>query len=311
MKLKRYWASPYEIGKEWDQILTVSPERMALSFSAGSLEVEGHGFRFNSTKFAEVRIPKVVLGGSTTFGHYCSRSDSWPEQLENLIGETVFNCGQPKSDVWMSLQNLVHFVRSNLEMKIDKVITYDGVNQNAGFNQFIRNSNSYRPEHTNFQQLDRIMEVFRLVTSTSFNRYQLFLFLFGTRYREKLLRRIELDRKKKGGATQIQTLEYFAVSEAQLYCSTLRVMKSFVEKSLDSQLIAFLQPTLFDYFKPSWDDRNRAQYLRILYDAILEYEKDVIDLRGIPLLLPEDFIDWAHLTPSGNLKVARAISNFL
>jgi len=133
--------------------------------------------------------------------------------------------------------------------------------------------------------------------------------LFGTRYREKLLRRLELGRKK-GGATQSQTLEYFAVSEAQLYCSTLSVMKSFVEKSLDSQLITFLQPTLFDYFKPSWDDRNRAQYLRVLYDAILEYEKDVIDLRGIPLL-PEDFIDWAHLTPSGNLRVASAISNFL
>lgn len=306
MKIERYWAGPWEIGKEFHQSLIVSPERIALSFPSGTLEVEEHGFRYSSAKLAAGQPAIVAIGGSTTFGHYCSRRDSWPDQLEVITGRTIINCGQPKADLWMSFQNLLHFARINENVGIAKVITYDGVNQNAGFNQFVRNASSYSPEHTNYGQLDRMMEVFKLTTTTSFNRYQFLLFLFGIRYREILLRKIEAGRKVCSFPKN--PLEYFAISEAELYCATIRVMRSFVEHSLSSQLMVFLQPTLFDYFPPSREDRSRALYLKLLYDAILEIDKSIFDLRAVSTLAPDDFIDWAHLTPGGNLKIAMELS---
>ena len=44
---------------------------------------------------------------------------------------------------------------------------------------------------------------------------------------------------------------------------------------------------------------------------VIELDDHVIDLRLTPNLVPDDFIDWAHLTPAGNLKIAKEISKFI
>lgn len=306
MRLARYWATPYDVGDEWNEVLCVSPERLALSYPNGVLQVQENGFRYGERRVFESESLTIALGGSTTFGHFCLAEDSWPEQLGRLTSQKVVNLGQPKSDIWMSLQNLLHYIRINPDVRINRVISYDGVNQNGGYNQYLRNAEKYRPEHTNYQQMNLIFETYRKVTGSKFSRHQILFFLFGRKYREILLKKISASNKNI--RERQQTLEYFAGEEARIYCKTLQVMRGVVEKFTNSQLINFLQPCLFDYFEPRGEDVSKAIYLRTFYESVNELDKHVISLRYVTNLEPSDFIDWAHLTPAGNFKIAQEIS---
>jgi hypothetical protein len=61
--------------------------------SEGIVLIDNNGFRNNGNGMGKMSSSILTIGGSTTFGDEVKDNESWPSQLEALIGQRVLNAG--------------------------------------------------------------------------------------------------------------------------------------------------------------------------------------------------------------------------
>lgn len=311
MLIDRYWAPPFEVHDAWAQRTELNPSRLTLIFPPGVHETNKLGYRFNEDLIYSNEEVIIVLGGSTTFGHYCKSKDSWPNLLSLKSNSKVINLSQPKADIWASFIALIDFVRAFPSLRISRIVTYDGINQNSAYGHFMRDSPEFRPEHMNFRVIHREMTLFREITDKKLNLKTIGYFILGNRFKEHLEKRS----KSKRIPAKLKPLPHMTrliQEESKFYLSTVNLMQEFCEKVLSAEFSAILEPTLFDYL-PATSEREpedhtfRRIYYRDLYNIILGNNKNIWDLRKLISLSSEHFIDFAHLTPNGHKLVSDAM----
>lgn len=65
----------------------------AVTDPEGIVVIDKNGFRSNGNGMDEMSPSILAVGGSTTFGDEVDDNESWPSQLEALIGQRVLNAG--------------------------------------------------------------------------------------------------------------------------------------------------------------------------------------------------------------------------
>ena len=99
-----------------------------------------YGFRLPNSKIEfEERYSKdkkkklFCFGGSTTWGQFCKYEDTYPYNLEKLLGDefSVYNFGGCDSDARTQIYILIDLLRKNFLP--DHVLFLDGINEKAGW----------------------------------------------------------------------------------------------------------------------------------------------------------------------------------
>jgi hypothetical protein len=310
MKISRDWAPDYEVSDGWSSPLEIARTRCQLIFKSETVSLDNLGFR----KHTEMKQPGtsdiIALGGSTTFGYFVNNDSSWPAQLERLSGLGVVNLSQVKGDVWTSITCLLDKVRHSPDTTARAVLTYDGVNQSSAFLAKNLPHKESLFQHPNYNQLQQILTRYRSLTSSRFSFEHLAFFLFGSRFLEwQLARRYD---HAMNAIFSDRDITQAAEEEARNYLACLKILREVSGSCLNAEVIAFLQPFLFQYWKGGGEEfRKRSLYLNSLYERILECDSEVIDLRAVYGLNSIHFLDWAHVDSEGNRLIAEAIKNEL
>jgi len=310
MNISRDWAPDYEVSDSWSSPLEIARTRCQLIFKSETVTLDDLGFRKHTEMKQQGTHDIIALGGSTTFGYLVTDNSSWPAQLEGLSGLGVINLSQVKGDVWTSITCLLDKLRHSPKITARAVLTYDGVNQSSSF---LAKNLSHKESlfaHPNYGQLQQIITRYRSLTSSRFSFENLAFFLFGRRYLEW-----QLARSYQQGLNWISSdrdIAQAAEKEASNYLACLKILREVSGSCLNAEVIAFLQPFLFQYWRGGGEEfRKRSLYLNSLYERILECDSEVIDLRDVYGLNPIHFLDWAHVDSEGNRLIAEAIKNEL
>lgn len=312
MLIPRYWSETYIVQDEWNYDAELVPSRLSLNYPKFSLETNSLGFRFSELDLNSEREVILTLGGSTTFGHYCSLKESWPSILQTKTDLTIINLGQPKADIWQSFIVLIDFIRTHPKLKIKMIITYDGVNQNAAYGHFMRDSEQYQLEHMNYRLINRELEIFKQISENKFQMENLALFLFGKKFKRYLINQKKQDRLPVERKPE-NCMDKFVLSESEFFFSTLNLLREFSSEVLKAKFFHFLEPTLFDFLPDTFkkqefgDYQFRRRYYDKLYKQISLAYPEQQNLRSIKGLTCHDFIDFAHLTPRGYAIIAKNI----
>jgi len=323
LAISRPWATEILVDSFWWNPLDLLKSQAILGYQSVPVPTNALGFRVeNSTEMES--IPNysqhgeqiVCLGGSTTFGYYLDHSESWPQQLAELLengqkGFNVLNLGLVKGDLWQSLRSLADAARHGL--RPDVCIFLDGVNQYSGYLQWKSSLDKYLPISPQYWNLKSIMDSYHgsILKQIVHKRAVGFRVL-----KSGLVKRIPFAIRRLrrsltiGNSSEVltdKTLEKFIEGEALLYLSTKDVIERFCKSLGCTKILFMLQPTLFDV-QNSDKSTDKYQYLKLLYTAITKRDLDVIDIScEVPGLRPEHFIDWVHTNSDGNAFLAARI----
>lgn len=70
-------------------------------------------------KFNNLQTINIATGGSTTYGKFCSKSSSsWPDQLEILSGNKIYNHAKNGSNSDYALRNIDYFIKKKNPQKV-------------------------------------------------------------------------------------------------------------------------------------------------------------------------------------------------
>lgn len=300
MKIAREWSTPIHVDDVWNEKLSVIPSKAILGFFGGKIETNSLGNRIdNDFTHTFTQDHGCCVGGSTTFGHFCSLGDSYPKLLQEMSGIPIVNLGLAKADLWLGFQSLLDHVRIS-DSRPNFVIFLDGVNQNSALSQSIDQVANFQILSPLTPQTRLILEGFRSANGKPFKMENLFRFLLGRRYQDKKIANLWNQRKIPN---EIQ----FIGEEAELYVRSIHLVREILD-SLGIRYFFCLQPTLYDVWESG--DSYQKIYLDQLYSRILSLCTMPIDLRKFAsqYLKAEHFIDWAHLNRDGNEALATIIS---
>ena len=299
MKIHRSWSASYFVNDVWQEHLSVIPSKSILGYHGGDIKTDCLGNRIDEeTNITSVLEYGCCVGGSTTFGHFCDFSDSYPKHLEKILHFPIINLGLAKADLWLGFQNLLDFLR--LQDKYPKfVIFVDGINQNSAITQTINGDKEFKLMSPLTPQTKLLLKEFRESNKGFKNIENWFRFIFGNKYQNY---KNAIAYKKR----EIPSDTLFVKDEASIYIQSKDLISK-VLTDLGIKSYFCLQPSLWDV----WDTTPSYQgvYLNNLYSLILSTTSNVYDLRTNvrEFLQPEHFIDWAHLNPQGNRQLARLI----
>ena len=236
-----------------------------------------------------------VFGGSTIWGTGVDDKNTIPSLIEKLTNISTLNLGETG---YNTTQQINLLLKELVKHKPKKIIFYDGVND---VGKCLKNLNYF----STYQEI-----VIQNSLSMS-NSEKLIIAPF------KILTKV----KKFIQKNQNTKLEYNCdtdVSKAE------KIAKTFVNNWITAELIAqknnikfipILQPTMFtstsnkDYLPDNYDELKK-QY-EILYELIKkELNKQNFKYLNLENSLNEKenyFIDYNHLSPNGNMKIASEI----
>lgn len=300
MKIFREWANPVNIDDVWNEKLSVIPSKSILGYFGGKIQTDSLGNRIDASFDTPINhFFGCCIGGSTTFGHFCTLETSYPKHLQSVTGIPISNLGLAKADLWLGFQNLMDYLRLSKVMP-NFVIFLDGVNQNSALTQSINAANQFQIMSPLTQQTRKILEWYKSANDKPFNIENFQRFLFGKKYQNRI---IANSYKKMKIPTKFQFIE----NEASIYVKSISFIKTTLDL-LNIKSFFCLQPTLYDVWQPG--NSYQKDYLTQLYSEILKISDLPIDTRKFAkqYLRPEHFIDWAHLDSEGNKALAKMIA---
>jgi len=306
LKIERLWGEDSHLPDFWSTPLEISQTRLQLIFKSKNISLDELGFRKHQSVSHLDSCEIIALGGSTTFGYYVEDGESWPAHFETITRRKVTNLAQVKGDIWTSIGSLTDKKRHDPGINPRFILTYDGVNQSSAFLTQLKRFERVTYQHPNFPQLQEILHGYRRLTTKKMSIEQIGYFLYGKRFLNwKLARRYNSTFDKKTSNEEI--LESSKI-EAENYLTCLGLLRKISNSCFSAQVVAFLQPHLFCYWKGADEEhRIRKIYLDGLYQEILLRDAEVVDLRYIDGLTAENFFDWAHVNGEGNLIIANGV----
>jgi lysophospholipase L1-like esterase len=259
-----------------------------------------NGYRMNSANENFTLNKDIwVFGGSTTWGTGSDDENTVPSLIEKLTNISTLNLGETG---YNTTQELNLLLKELVKHKPKKIIFYDGVND---VGKCMKNLNYF----STGQEIV-LQSLFQSMSSESYSKKLIIAPL-------KILEKV----KKFFQKNQNTELTYNCdtdVSKAE------EIAKTFVNNWISVELIAkknnikfipILQPTIFtstsnkDYLSTNYDELKK-QY-EILYELIKkELKKEdfkYLNLENSLNKAENYFIDFCHLSPNGNMKIASEI----
>jgi|GEM_PF-3401856 len=136
------------------------PYLVGIPRSGGVLPLWGKKVTFTGNRtrwtggstFGDDKIRVVCLGGSTTFGAYASDDETWPAQLQMLLGDryAVYNYGMLG---YTTAENIIQMALLIPEIKPDIVVFYTGWDDIANYHRFERSPDYVRHGFEQFENL--------------------------------------------------------------------------------------------------------------------------------------------------------------
>jgi len=258
-----------------------------------------NGYRMNNTNENFILNKDIwVFGGSTVWGTGADDKNTIPSLIEKLTNISTLNLGETG---YTTTQELNLLLKELVKHKPKKIIFYDGVND---VGKCKKNLNYFSTG-----QEARLQTIFQSKLSEPYSKNLIIAPL-------KILEKVKNYLKKN------TKLEYdcdINVLKAE------NIAKTFVNNWINVELIAkknnikfipILQPTIFtstsnkNYLLISNYDELKKQY-EILYELIKkELSKEdfkYLNLENSLNKVENYFIDFCHLSPNGNMKIAREI----
>lgn len=240
-----------------------------------------------------------VFGGSTTWGTGSDDKNTIPSLIEKLTNISTLNLGETG---YNTTQELNLLLKELVKHKPKKIIFYDGVND---VGKCLKNLNYF----STGQEIV-LQNIFQSVSSESNSKKLIIAHL-------KILEKVKKFFQKNQNAERIYNCDT-DVSKAE------KIAKTFVNNWISVELIAkknnikfvpILQPTIFtstsnkDYLPTNYDELKKQ------YEIVYELIKKELNKEDFKYLNLENslnkaenyFIDFCHLSPNGNMKIASEI----
>ncbi len=107
------------------------PYRMRPGADPGWLDINSLGSRGSEPEFPKQRLRVVTYGGSTTFGYPFRWSETWPGQLEALLGRDGYEVLNASISGATTADTLVNFALIHSDLEPDYLLVYHGTNDFA------------------------------------------------------------------------------------------------------------------------------------------------------------------------------------
>ncbi|MFT5165020.1 MAG: hypothetical protein ACI8P3_000244 [Saprospiraceae bacterium] len=279
------------------------------------ITIDTNGFRYTPQLMNDNdSLPiAVFLGGSTMYGSGCPDNYTIPFYFaRNQKGFKVFNFGQPTYTAYQSFIALQLEITKGFEPNL--VISYDGVNNSPALHGFFEHS-----REALFKE--RIQGVRPADTSKDFLSFRANRkFIEILRYKIKSNEDSTIDFNKAAPKMQNEAAA-IELLESWLAMKTLC-------KEHDADFVCFLQPHTFvgnpdlsNLINSNYTNWHRGLYNSYQYydnvfrlldtDKYKELKPHFYDLTNVLDHMPNVYIDFCHLSPNGNEKIADEILKYL
>jgi hypothetical protein len=279
------------------------------------INIDSQGFRYTPQHpLVKNSAKKIIfLGGSTMWGTGAPDSASIPAFFAQLTDGKYFiiNFGESGYRALQSF-NLLFMQMSN-GLSPQYVISYDGVNEAVGLLTHNHTFSQY-PEMEIRAKLKEEKQFSRLVTDLTFKHY----------FIDPILSSVARLKTPKDVSPQMQidTSEHRIKDVASSLLNTWLLMHDLCKRN-NSIFIPVLQPNsavgnpktdylTLPYYEKLLNSSYKKLYAKIIH--LIDTDKKYAELKSnfldLSQVLDKDepiYIDWCHLSPNGNIMVAKAI----
>ncbi|MFQ5416060.1 MAG: hypothetical protein ACE5FL_03315 [Myxococcota bacterium] len=296
----------------------LEPERR-LAIGNEIVSIDENGFRGPGPEAADGRKLGFLIGGSAAFGAYSSSDETTiTAYMNDLQDEFHFvNAGVPS---WNTTQELLRLILQLLPYEPDLVIAYDGANDAAILNRYLRWDQDFPPGTP--ENFDVLYEMVAELHRGGQNHVPLFQRFFPrvrrevqeefvkARARKNPPNEADIERSVAAYAYNHQVMHDILrvrgarfVGVFQPILSMHRGVPESHKKAVRIPIYQKFHALAMGEYRPSFEFHDLSTYFDSLFDAVPSAAVN----RGEEVVAETVFIDDAHLHDAGNELIAREI----